>query len=191
MALYDHRVFRSGETWWIAQVHSGGGSTRGSGIPSRISRETVIFTCLTDRDANSRYSTAMIPSGWLNRMRHSAITALLEAARLGESRFEMWPYNTPSEEELGPPAVVDDEGLRWVVRQSRAVRLEEGVPVDRPALELICLDDSALRKEVLGADEVTLDAFVRSHGALGLGAVVAAIKSTFLDLPSWASLRGR
>lgn len=177
MALYDHRVFRADDKWWVAQVHSGSGA--GAGVTPRISSETAIFTCLTDAEANSR--RASIRAGSLNRLRHSAIKSLLERATPVETRFDMWPYNTPNEDELGAPALVDDEGLKWVVRPSRVVRLEGGRAVEKQALEFICLDDSALRKEVSEAQDFTLEAFRARHGDAGLKAVVQTIKGTFIE----------
>jgi hypothetical protein len=52
-----------------------------------------------------------------------------------------------------------------------------------PAFELVCLDDSALRKDVMVGDQLTLDTFLQVHGAQGLRLIVSSIKGTFEELP--------
>jgi hypothetical protein len=174
MALFDHRVFRRNDEWWAAQVHSASGAGYGSGnVP--MTSERVYFSSLTDRDRNTL--TARILPGSLNRLSHESLLLVLGAGEDFGSHFRMAAYNAPSLEELGPAIHTDEENLRWAVRASRAVRLDEGGrPLQSSGLEFICLDDSALRKEVLveGGHTVNVQ-------QLDLAAIVRDIKATFQD----------
>lgn len=179
MALYDHRVFRYERQWWVAQVHGASGAGWGD-TPPRPTRDSVFFTCLSSEDQRSR--TASIPAGWLNRLSHSSLLKLLQAAKEYGDRLPMEPYNAPSRDELGAGKLADDEGLEWTFRQVQAVRADaNGRPQHVPAVELICLDDSALRKEVLLQDSDTLDNLLRTHGTAGVGELIIAVKSTFRE----------
>jgi hypothetical protein len=140
MALLDHRVFRCGDQWWVAQVHSASGFGVGIGPPS-LYRETTMFTCLSDSDAHSREHE--IPAGSLNQLSHAVICRHVERAQPQGFRFEMSPFNAPDEQAVGSAIFEDEEGLRWTTRRSRAIVVVTEAEV-RPSLELVCLDDSAL-----------------------------------------------
>jgi len=145
MALFDHRVFRCGDNWWVAQVHSGSGAAWGD-IPIKIESETAIFSCLTQTDLPSR--SHHIPANRLNRLAHGSLCLILERARRWDSRFKMSPFNAPDAEE-GGTELTDDEGLRWNIKVTNAVDSTSDVV---PGLEFICLDDSALRFSVTLGD---------------------------------------
>ncbi len=179
MALFDHRVFRVGDEWWAAQIHSASGAGYGTtNVP--ITSERVYFSSLTDRDRNT--VTARIPPGWLNRLSHKSLLRVLGAAKDFGSHFRMAAFNAPSLDELGPAIYTDDEHLRWAVRPTRAIHLDEGGrPVAASGVEFICLDDSALRKEVfLGAAQIREDPRSMVQG-LDLARIVGEIKATFQD----------
>ena len=180
MALYDHRVFRTGDEWWVAQVHSGGGVGVGD-IPPRITTERVIFTNLSDEDQES--STASIPAGFLNRMNHRSIVRLLRQAEPLRSRFDMYPYNTPNEDDfLGSAILLDDEGLRWAVKTIEVQPNSAGAYRPDALVEVVCLDDSAMRRELLiemkSLPEV-LSGGDRAHQSKEL---VQVVKATYHDL---------
>lgn len=179
MALFDHRVFRVGDEWWAAQVHSASGAGYGNAkVP--ITSERVYFSSLTDRSRNT--VTARIPPGWLNRLSHQSLLRVLRAAKDFGSHFTMAAYNAPSLEELGPAIYTDDEKLRWALRPSRSIQLDEtGKIAASEGVEFICLDDSALRKEVLRAGGQGFDAFRSKVHALDLATIVSGIKATFTD----------
>jgi|SRR5579859_3324524 len=178
MPIYDHRVFRHKGQWWVAQVH--GGSSAGVwgdvNKPMPIQWDSLYFTCVTDEKERTRGASQDIPTGWLNRLRHSVIIRLLEGSRDLQMRLEMDPLNAPNVEELSRfKPFKDKEGLRWVVRD---------VSGDGPLkmAEVVCLDDSALRKDLLLQDEQTLPALRAAFGLEGDQALVEAVKGTFLDL---------
>jgi hypothetical protein len=149
MPLYDHRVFRHRDEWWVAQVHSASGAGRSPQIP--ITHDRVTFTCLSDAKRDSK--TASITTGLLNQMDHSSLVKVLGRAEPYGARFEMSPFNAPDVEQLGNLAVTkDDEGLRWVVR-----RLPPTLPETVALVEVICLDDSALKREIVLRPETVYD----------------------------------
>jgi|SRR3990172_593671 len=153
MAMFDSRVFRVDNEWWAAQVH--GGSGAGAGRP-RIQDETVVFTCITDDKRNSRLGS--IAAGTLNRLSHRAIAQVLSRSRPWSIRFDISPSNAPDPEELAhQPSFTDEEGLRWAVRRTRAQRVTRTGVMVHPAVEVICLDDSALQKEILLENDATYD----------------------------------
>ena len=180
MALYDHRVFKVGDSWWVAQVHSASG---GAGfLPSPpIRSEWVIFTNIANDDENSRIHR--IRPGFLNRLSYSAIRQLLQQAKALDSRFEMHPYNAPSASALEHPhRFTDNEGLEWVVQPTTLVRQTEAGPKILPAVEVICLQDSALRKKILLQDETTyVDAKLTSAMNIDEG-LISVVKSTYEEL---------
>jgi len=179
MALFDHRVFRAADRWWAAQVHSGSGAGFGDAKP-RITRETVLFSSLADEAIETR--VARIPAGWLNRLSHVALLKVFETAESLGSHFHMSPYNAPSAEELGDPLHVDDEGLRWAVRPMKAVGVTASGDTEvRSAIELVCLDDSALRKEIQLASGTNFEEFKAQYGEIGLRELIKAVKGTYLN----------
>ncbi len=179
MALYDHRVFRVGPEWWVAQVHSAAGA--GSSARPSMTVERVLFRSLEDE---SKGRTHTIPPGMLNRLSHAAIRRLLESAEPIQHGLTMHPYNAPPGDEFRHvKPFIDNDGLRWVIRRTTAVRRSPAGVETKPAVEVICLDDSALRKEVLLQDEGTYnDATAFAVGDIDEG-LVEAVKSTFDAFP--------
>ncbi len=179
MSLFDHRVFRVGDEWWAAQVHSASGAGYGTAnVP--MASERVYFSSLTDRARNT--VTARIPPGWLNRLSHKSLRRVLQVGEDFGSHFRMAAYNAPSLEELGPAIYKDDENLRWAARPTRTIQLNEaGKPLPSDGVEFICLDDSALRKEVLLAGGQSVNAFLSAVLQYDLAAIVGGIKATFQD----------
>ena len=179
MALYDHRVFKIGQGWWAAQVHSGSGAGWGEAMP-RITHDTVLFSSLADEEMKTR--VARIPAGWLNRLSHSALLRLFETGESLGSHFPMSPYNAPSAAELGEPMYVDDEGLRWAVRETQGVVANaSGHAEVHAAVELVCLDDSALRKEIRLDTATSFHDFKAQFGDIGVTELIRVVKGTFLD----------
>lgn len=186
MAIYDHRVFRDPDgRWWVAQVHAGGGAgayAEGE-EPEDVTRmlEVVFFRCLSDRAFSGRIFR--IPADSLNRMSHRSIVRALELAEEREHGMKLRPYNAPHiGEDLDVEPFVDDEGLRWISRHTRSVRQSEEGPQSVPAIELICLDDSALRQVIYLQDEFTYrDAVQFGPGNID-EALVLAVKETFEDI---------
>jgi hypothetical protein len=177
MALYDHRVFQVNSEWWAAQIHSASGAGWGD-APVAISRERVYFSSLTDRERHT--VAAAIPPGWLNRLSYGALVRLLRAGKDLGTHFKMSPYNVPSAAELGPPIFTDTEGLRWVVRPTKIIQADLPSAAVLQAAEFVCLDDSALRKDVALSGE-TFDEFRSQAQPARLAAIVESIKSTFQE----------
>lgn len=173
MALLDHRVFRCGDQWWVAQVYSASGL--GVGL---FYRERVTFTCMSDIDAPSREH--QIGAGSLNHLSHVAICRYLERAKPQGDRFEMCPFNAPDEQAVVGPILVDDEGLRWVKRRSSAIVVSMEREA-RPSLELMCLDDSALYKEVAFTDVVVMDQYLTSPSEEGLRSLIQMVKEHYIE----------
>ncbi len=174
MVLFDHRVFRFDNEWWAAQVHSASGA--GYSDTPAMTSERVLFSSLTNRDRNT--VTARIPVGWLNRLNYRSLTRVLQGGQDYGHHFKMSAYNAPSSEELGAPDFTDSEGLRWVIRPDRIVQVTEGGPAVVDACEFVCLDDSALRKDValLGR---TLDELKAGPNDALRAEIVLRLKGTF------------
>lgn len=180
MALFDHRVFKSRDRWWIAQVHSGSSRVSSAG-PARITDEQVHFTPIEPESENSR--TVQIPAGTLRRMSYRSLVQLLEVAGDAGFRFEMYPYNAPwDDDNPSLDDVIDDEGLNWTFRRSTAVRQSSEGLITVPAIDVVCLDDSAMARQVGMEGYTSFDAFVAALGQVGLAALVAAVKSMYEDL---------
>ena len=181
MALYDQRVFKHDDKWWAAEVHSGVG---GGFVPRpQITRERVYFTCLSDE--NRPTVTATIPAGWLNTLSHRSVVGLLENAKPLDGRFDMHPYNQPDRDEFrGAEVIYDDEGLRWVIKQTSVVRVGPQGSERLPAIRLFCLDDSALQDDVLLQSALTYEELVTTWGEEGRRAIVSSVKQGFRDLKS-------
>ena len=178
MALYDHRTFRREDEWWAAEVLGSLGT--GFETKPQITSETVCFTCLSDENRESY--NAGIPTGLLNNLSYSSILRVLDSAEPLETRLEMYPYNTPDADELsGHEVVTDEEGLRWILKQTEVVRVGPGGATNVPGVELICLDDSALRKEVLLGTPSRFDYFVSMVGDEGKLKLIRAVKGMFPD----------
>ena len=182
MAVYDHRAFRVDGEWWIAEVHMASTEATWGSDPGPSVREQVFFSSIDPESSELRF--AEIPAGKLNRLSHRAIRGLWSGAERSEGDLEMYPYNTPDAEELKDyPAVKDDEDLNWVVRPTQVVRIHEGKPEIHSGVEAICLDDSALRKEITLSPEDTFDDLMRVWGQEGLRALVEGVKSLYEELP--------
>jgi len=186
MALYDHRVFRTNNEWWIAEVHMASGAGAGHAdeppyIP--MSRETVIFTSMSDKDAISR--SIRIPADHLNRIRHDCLTGLLARSRDWQVRLPMHPYNLPSPEAFPHRNVLlDDEGLRWGYREiGSPVLSPRGELEEHPAVELMCFDDSGLSGVVgLSGPARTLAEVASALGASPVPELIKAVKSKYITV---------
>lgn len=181
MALHAFRVFWHDGSWWAAYVSGGVGA--GSTPRPRITSESIIFTRLGEEKEPSR--AARLGPHLLNRISHRSVVELLERARQwGETTFPAMSYGLPDPDEYSSQIEFnDDEGLTWRVRRSTAVRLENGQPVSKPAIELACMDDTALRKEILLSDEGTFDdALVMLGREETMSGLVSTVKSLFKDL---------
>lgn len=178
MALYDHRTFKRGDEWWTAVVQGGLGA--GFETEPEITSETVCFTCISDENRESY--NAGIPTGFLNKLSHSSLVRILNGAEPSGTRLEMYPYNAPDADELsGHEVVTDEEGLRWVLKQTELVRVGPGGATNVPGVELICLADSALRKEILLGTSSRFDYFMSMVGDEGKLKLVRAVKGMFSD----------
>jgi len=89
----------------------------------------------------------------------------------------MDPYNAPDADQLRHlPVHNDSEGLRWVIREHRTS--------SQPAvhsIEVLCLDDSALRKDILLSAEVVFTDLKTLTGDMGPDAIIEIVKRTFRD----------
>lgn len=179
MAIYDHRVFKAHDEWWVAQVHAAVGAGVGDAgiVPDT---ERVFFQCRSNRKLAGR--TAEIPAGWLNRISHRSMLALLDRSEEMEHSLPMRPYNAPDPKEFRQAdRLTDNEGLKWAFRRIETVRVTDTGPETWPAVELICLDDSALRKEVILDDETTFGDMLTAWGQEGIQALVDAVKELYLE----------
>lgn len=152
------------------------------GEPFRPIRESVVFTCMTDRDAHSRSNE--IVGGSLNRLNHSDVCRLVEGAGELGHRFEAHPHNVPDEQDVRPPIVIDSDGLRWATKRRQTV-VVNAEPEVRPCLELVCLYDSALRKEIVFPDDEAIERFLTADAEERLRSLIQLLKQTS-DLPSRA-----
>jgi hypothetical protein len=178
MALYDHRTFAWKNDWWVAEVHA----SSGAGWTDRpaLTDERLFFTCLSDKDAPSR--TARIPAGLLNRIAHAALGKVLETAESFESRFDLSPSNAPDADELRRhKQLVDAEGLTWAFRPAESILAGHTGPTKVPAIELICLDDSAMRSVIPFKNLSTLSEYEAARGEVGLHELVNFVKSNYQD----------
>jgi hypothetical protein len=172
MALYDTRTFRIDNEWWVAQVHGSVGAGFGGAV--QATRETVFFTCVTDQDRESK--SGDIPAGTLNRMNHESLVNVLRQARPFGHRMPISPANAPPDiEEVGRTEVIqDDERLRWTYRTTTIPVFNRGEVGSSSAIEVICLDDSAL-KGVIGLDVPGAGDTARGR----IGELVRAVKNAF------------
>ncbi|HEU4561577.1 MAG TPA: hypothetical protein VFS20_27375 [Longimicrobium sp.] len=125
--------------------------------------------------------------GTLNRLSHRSLGAILDSAERMVSRFSMSPRNAPDADEFsGTPQFQDKDGLHWVYREvKQPIWTPQGGEL-RPALELICLDDSALRGEVVFNDSDTMYAYLTMHGDSGVRELVPLVTREFQELePDW------
>ena len=114
-------------------------------------------------------------------MNHRSIVRFLKAADQMESWFAMSPYNTPDEAEYhGADIVVDDEDLRWAVKESPL--LTQTLFGAQVMVRVTCFDDSALRSDMLLESPTTWGDFKAARGADGLRDLVVAVKASYKDL---------
>ncbi len=156
MALYDQRIFRHGDRWWCAEVHSGGTAVYFGDAPADapLTHETIIFTPLTDPDSHSR--CIQVPANKLHRWSHAVISKLLKTASNFGEHFKMSPFNHPRAESRwkGPILRYAKDQTEWSWRVSSMVALDPNrVATVAYGLELRCLDDSALFAKLFVGDE--------------------------------------
>jgi hypothetical protein len=80
-----------------------------------------------------------------------------------------------------PPIVSDNEGLRWATRRRRTLVIIDE-PERRPSLELICLDDSALKKEIAFQDDDAVNGYLSTEAVERLLRLIELVKETYTDL---------
>jgi len=181
MALYDHRVFKQDQNWWVAQVHGQNSAvTSGPAAQAPMTHDFVFFTSLTLENTNSR--VAFVPTGKLNSMSHRSIIRILERAEDFGSRREMEPYNVPDQTGYaGWNQITDEEGLRWVINKNRIQKVPEYLQ-PFSSMEFVCLDDSALRRNILFQDSNAYDRFAETRGSTGDEQLIKHIKSSFEEV---------
>jgi len=175
MALYDQRVFRHGGSVWAAEVHGEGGPDEDA-----PEENSVYFTRVGSEGEPSRRST--LPAGALNTISHRAIARLVDGAKVTDFRMPSWPFNRGDvRDHPGSPPFVDDEGLRWVARDAVAIKRVGTSYETVPAVQVICLDDSALRKDI-GFSGTAREDIRRMHGSILSNELVKVVKGSFEDL---------
>ncbi len=177
MALFEQRTFRNRGLWWIAQVEGSGGP--GSPQQGPVT-ERIVLTCTSEPDSKSR-SIVIIPSV-LNKMSHRSIIKVLETAREVDFRMDLFPSPQPFfEEPEGREELTDSEGLNWILKEASVFQLKNpSSAVRSPGIDVFCLDDSALRKEVSLPQDMTLRQIL-SLQPMAAAAIVDTIKSFFKD----------
>ena len=152
MAMKDTRVFKDADgRVWVTQIHSQSGAAyagEGESVPNHIpiTRESALFTCLSDPTIKSRKIRLQV--GELLRVGHEALLRLLEESTEIESRFKLGPYGIPDSNEY--PVKFPECGLSWGYKKLRWVELfigdgEEPKVKSKVAIEVACFDDSALK----------------------------------------------
>lgn len=187
MALYDTRVFRaSTDSWWVGQVHGGSGGFHWGDAkgPFPSVSEMVLFSCVSDKAVPTR--SVSISAGMLNRMSHRSVLSLLSRAKPWTSgRFEISPANFPDPDALASFREVadpDGEALRWVIRPSNVIRASRAGAAKAAGVEVLCLDDSALRREVCWDDDTPFGTENANPQASDLAiALIGAVKGLFED----------
>jgi hypothetical protein len=187
MAIYDTRVFRTApDSWWVGQVHGGSGGVRWGEAkgPFPLVSEMVLFSCVSDKTMPTR--SISMSAGMLNRMSHRSILSLLSRAKPWTSgRFNISPANFPDPDALASFREVadpDGERLRWIIRPSNGIRASRAGAVKVDGIEVLCLDDSALRREVFWDDDIPYAALSTSTQAFEMAkALIGAVKDLFED----------
>lgn len=175
MPTYDHRVFKADDEWWVAEVHLAFGSVLEGG-ERRMRVEQAFFTCLTDHSQKSR--KVEIPAGTLLTMQYSAIQSLLSRAEVLNERIDMHPYNLPPEPEDTDKVFVDSQGTRWILRP--VILPTYKLDTSQYAVDIICLDDSAVHGTIGMADETTYSSFVRKWGREAMEQLIALVHERYL-----------
>jgi hypothetical protein len=179
MALYDNRTFKAADgKWWVAEVHGGAGAGRGPVV--HLHSEIVYLTCLSDDAAKSRITS--IRGGTLRRLPHKSLLDRLEEASVTTYRMELSPSNAPDPAALAHlRSEEDDEGLAWVWRDTTIISYSREAPHPRPAIELICLEDSALQGAIAVDSEDTRATLRESASPEIIRSLIAALKKTLVD----------
>lgn len=177
MALREQRVFRDGRDFWVAHVGASWGSGDGDRPPS-ASDEVVFFTCITDRSKQSRSATIAVER--LRRMSHRELVETLDSAASILRRIEFVYDDLPSAEVFDRTDLVTDaEGLRWSIDRIDMLRIESGKPVPKRGIRVLCLDDSAMVRDVMLESMDTLDNAQDQYGGEILRKIVESIKSLY------------
>lgn len=177
MALHDTRVFSDGRKFWVVQILSASGGGWGEG-PFNMTHEGAYFRELADETNQMRHHT--LPAGYLNKIDHSSIVSVLNAAKPFGSAIRMVLSNPIHREDWPSQTVVDDEGLEWVFKSTTQPRLDlQGGVTLQPAVRFACLDDSALQSIVALQDAATFDQFRLQTAGMGLRAIIDSIKGSF------------
>jgi hypothetical protein len=181
MAMHDTRWFRDGDQWWVARVLTAGAVGWGD-APAQLSTEGVFFRQLGEESTPLRRCTFLI-AGELNHMSHASLVRTLRAAEHTTITMYIGPANIPNPSELPKYRIKDEEGLDWTYRPATMKsRDRDGRISDVPAVELICLDDSALRGFIELADDDTLNDVRTTLGDIGLIELMKVVKAEFPDL---------
>jgi hypothetical protein len=182
MAMHDTRWFRVEDEWWVARVLTAGGGGWGSG-PHKYTHEGVFFRQLADDNEKVLLRCTLV-AGELNLVNHSTIVRALKFAEQTELKMYIGPANIPDPDELPRQTpVVDEEGLRWAFQDLTSARIRaSGVVEAGAAVEVICLDDSALRRTVPFEDPTTWQDFTRQHGDFAKRALIDSVRSLFMNL---------
>lgn len=135
--------------------------------------------------------TAQIPAGWLNEISYQSLRKLLERADDARLRLDMYPYNPPWTDEV-PPGIIytDEEELQWTIRQTTVVRTGPSGSEASPAVQLVCLSDSAMKRDILLQDSHTYDDALQFWGRGINEELIRVVKSTFKELSDHHSDRG-
>lgn len=178
MPVNDQRIFKSGEHWWVAIVNSAHGMGSSNGL-RRMNRDEVTFTCLTDHSAVSK--KAEIQSGELNSLKHSAIIEMLRSASVLDSRTEIRPINLPHDPTDSEAVFIDETGLRWILKSIRLPNFGNSGKLHY-GVEVICLDDSAIRKTIGMSTEFTLIDFIQTWGLEAKKELIGIVDQEYKNL---------
>jgi len=175
----ERRVFAFDGEWWLAQAHVEGGT--GWGAARAFANDIVYFTPLSDEPRNSL--CARVKAGQLNRLSHDEIIALLKSAEDTETRLHIGRVDLPITTTAGDEIrFKDDKGLHWAFQQRKLPKFKEGEFVGNlPAVEVICLDDSAIRRIVtLGDSAAEGESHLTKESVSRYGpALIRAVEETF------------
>jgi len=192
MAMHDTRGFRDQRTdeWWVARVLTAFGA--GHMVPYGDGRRSNADAFVTEGvyfrrlgDETNKLRTCLLPAGCLNTVSHESVLRALDRAKSSELSIYIGPANLVSRE-VFPSAhrFVDSENLEWVYAQTTSTRVGQDRSVFlTESIELICLDDSALRRTIQFDRPETRGDFLASQGPRGLQELVISVKSLYENLP--------
>lgn len=182
MPVNDRRVFRCETDWWNAIVISSTGYVEDSGR-RRMEKEEVVFTCLTKQDEKSR--KIYINSGYLNKIKHSAVCSLLQQAEVVNERSSYSIASPPEVENGTGIQYTDENGIRWLLRESRVTRILSEKFTERseiPAVSVYCIDDSAIKGRVPMADDFTFFEFCKKYGEVAYNEIIDIVEMEYFKL---------